>query len=111
MAENFVQEERKLENGWTVWSVKGRIDIRTGNDVHRRGDEIIQREEKTSFDMSGVTYISSGGLRILLQIKKHAEELGHTFNISGAVGMAKDVLINTHLDTLLDAKESLDDLS
>ena len=65
MASEIVQKETKLANGWLAWSVEGRIDISTADSVYQSGEAIVEREEKTVLDMSGVAYISSAGLRVL----------------------------------------------
>lgn len=68
------------------------------------------REEKTVLDMSGVVYISSAGLRVLLRLLKKAKREGKVFTVAGPSGAVKTVLKDSDMDTLLDMRESLDDL-
>ena len=110
MASEIVQKETKLENGWLAWRIDGRIDISSADSVFQSGEEIVGREEKTVLDMSGVTYISSAGLRVLLRLLKKAQKEGKEFTVEGAAGMVKKVLIDSNMDTLLNMRESLDDL-
>ena len=110
MAGETVQKETKLENGWLVWSVEGRIDISTSDSVYQSGEAIVGREEKTVLDMSGVVYISSAGLRVLLRLLKKAKKEGKEFTVAGAAGPVKTVLTDSNMDTLLNLRESLDDL-
>lgn len=74
MASKVVQKETRLANGWLAWSVEGRIDISTADSVYQSGEEIVGREEKIVLDMSGVDYISSAGLRVLLRLFKKAKK-------------------------------------
>ena len=110
MASEIVQKETKLANGWLAWSVEGRIDISTADSVYQSGEAIVEREEKTVLDMSGVVYISSAGLRVLLRLLKKAKKEGKEFTVAGATGAVKTVLTDSNMDTLLNLRESLDDL-
>ena len=110
MANEIVQKETKLANGWLAWSVEGRIDISTADSVYQSGEAIVEREEKTVLDMSGVVYISSAGLRVLLRLLKKAKKEGKEFTVAGAAGAVKTVLTDSNMDTLLNLRESLDDL-
>ncbi|SHK31931.1 anti-sigma B factor antagonist [Selenomonas ruminantium] len=110
MASEIVQKETKLANGWLAWSVEGRIDISTADSVYQSGEAIVEREEKTVLDMSGVVYISSAGLRVLLRLLKKAKKEGKEFTVAGAAGAVKTVLTYSNMDTLLNLRESLDDL-
>lgn len=110
MASEVVQKETKLENGWMAWSVEGRIDISTADLVYKSGEEIVDREEKTALDMSGVVYISSAGLRVLLRLLKKAKKDGKMFTVVGASGPVKTVLADSNMDKLLNLRDSLADL-
>lgn len=110
MAGTVVQTETKLENGWLVWSVEGRINYSTADSVYQRGKEILCREKKTVMDMSRVVYISSAGLRVLLLLIKKARKESREFTVAGAVGIVKTVMADCNMDTLLNMRESLDDL-
>ena len=109
MASEIVQKEIKLDSGWLSWSVEGRIDITSADSVFQSGEAIVGREEKIVIDMSGVAYISSAGLRVLLRLLKKAQKEGKEFTVAGAAGMVKKVLIDSSMDTLLNMRESLDD--
>ena len=109
MASEIVQKEIKLDSGWLSWSVEGRIDITSADSVFQSGEAIVGREEKIVMDMSGVAYISSAGLRVLLRLLKKAQKEGKEFTVAGTAGMVKKVLIDSSMDTLLNMRESLDD--
>ena len=110
MANEITHKEEKLENGWTVWSVEGRIDIATADGVYEKGSEILGRAEKLVLDMSAVSYLSSAGIRIIVRLFKSAKKQGKEFTVAGAVGMVKTVLEDSNLDTVLKMRGSLADL-
>ena len=110
MASEIIQKEGKLENGWTVWSVEGSIDIATADTAYAKGDEILERTEKLALDMSEVSYLSSAGIRIIVRLFKKAKKQGKEFTVAGAAGMVKTVLEDSNLDTVLKMRDSLADL-
>ena len=67
------------------------------------------REEKIVLDMSGVDYISSAGLRVLLRLFKKAKKEGREFTVAGGKGAVKTVLADSNMDMILNTRESLDD--
>ena len=110
MANELIQKESTLENGWTVWSVEGRIDIATADGAYAKGDEILGHAERLVLDMSAVSYLSSAGIRIIVRLFKKAQKQGKEFTVAGAVGMVKTVLEDSNLDTVLKMRDSLADL-
>ena len=70
MEKEFLQTETAGANGWTVWSVNGRIDMVTAEKAYATGEDIVNRNEKTVLDMSGMDYLSSAGLRVLLRLNR-----------------------------------------
>ena len=110
MVNELVQKETQLENGWTAWSVEGRIDVVTADAVYKQGEEITGKNEKTVLDMSSVKYISSAGLRVLMRLLKKAKKEGKEFTVAGAAGAVRTVLEDSNMDTLLKMRDSLADL-
>ena len=60
--------------------------------------------------MHEVEYLSSAGIRAMLRLNKLAHGLSHEFTVVGANGMPKEVLEDSGMDVLLDAKDSVDEL-
>ena len=106
----ITQKESTLENGWTVWSVEGQIDIDTADTAYEKGNEILERAEKLVLDMSMVSYLSSAGIRIIVKLFRKAKQEGKEFTLAGATGMVKKVLEVSKLDTMLNMRGSLADL-
>ena len=111
MAKEFLQKESAGPNGWTVWSVSGRIDMVTADTAYATGEDIIQRNPMTVLDMSDMDYLSSAGLRVLLRLNKMAKKNGKKFTLSGPAGIVKSVLEDSGMDALFTVWNSLDEVN
>ena len=103
MEKEFLQTETAGANGWTVWSVNGRIDMVTAEKAYATGEDIVNRNEKTVLDMSGMDYLSSAGLRVLLRLNKLAKKSGKEFTLCGPSGIVKSVLEDSGMDNGMNA--------
>ena len=110
MEKEFLQTETAGANGWTVWSVNGRIDMVTAEKAYATGEDIVNRNEKTVLDMSGMDYLSSAGLRVLLRLNKLAKKSGKEFTLCGPSGIVKSVLEDSGMDALFTIYTSLEEL-
>ena len=52
MAKEFLQKESNGPDGWTIWSVRGRIDMVTADAAYTTGEDIVLRSAKTVLDMT-----------------------------------------------------------
>ncbi len=111
MEKEFLQTETAGANGWTVWSVNGRIDMVTAEKAYATGEDIVNRNEKTVLDMSGMDYLSSAGLRVLLRLNKLAKKSGKEFTLCGPSGIVKSVLEDSGMDALFTIYASLNELT
>ena len=111
MEKEFLQTETAGVNGWTVWSVNGRIDMVTAEKAYATGEDIVNRNEKTVLDMSGMDYLSSAGLRVLLRLNKLAKKSGKEFTLCGPSGIVKSVLEDSGMDALFTIYASLNELA
>ncbi len=111
MEKEFLQTETAGANGWTVWSVNGRIDMVTAEKAYATGEDIVNRNEKTVLDMSGMDYLSSAGLRVLLRLNKLAKKSGKEFSLCGPSGIVKSVLEDSGMDALFTIYASLNELA
>ena len=111
MEKEFLQTETAGANGWTVWSVNGRIDMVTAEKAYATGEDIVNRNEKTVLDMSGMDYLSSAGLRVLLRLNKLAKKSGKEITLCGPSGIVKSVLEDSGMDALFTIYASLNELA
>ncbi len=110
MAKEFLQKESSGPNGWTVWSVSGRIDMVTADAAYAKGEDIVLRNPKTVLDMSEMDYLSSAGLRVLLRLNKLAKKNGKEFTLTGPSGIVKSVLEDSGMDALFTIWNSLNEV-
>jgi anti-anti-sigma factor len=67
-----------------ILTVKGRVDALTAGDLEGAINAIINRgDRRIILDFSGLAYISSGGLRILLATAKKLQNDGDRFILCG----------------------------
>lgn len=72
----------KDREGNIVLSVQGRVDTSTAPELEQAiNKEIVDSKRKILLDFSGVTYISSGGLRVLLATAKKLKNPGDKFGL------------------------------
>ncbi len=74
----------KNENGATTLEIEGRIDTTTAPKLDARVGEVISAADQLVFDLTNVEYISSAGLRIILQTHKSMSAKNGIFKIIGA---------------------------
>lgn len=104
-------EFRESEKGaWHILSAIGRLDTVTAPEGEKAGLAGLAAHEKLVFDLTALEYLSSAGLRMLLNIAKQAKKGGREFALSGAVGMVKEVLEASGMDLLVTFCDSVDDL-
>lgn len=91
--------------------MNGRIDMVTAEKAYATGEDIVNRNEKTVLDMSGMDYLSSAGLRVLLRLNKLAKKSGKEFTLCGPSGIVKSVLEDSGMDALFTIYASLNELA
>ena len=69
-ADIMLNINRTAENGKTVFSLEGRLDTVTSEELERQMTEIIDETDELVLDFAKLEYISSAGLRILLSAQK-----------------------------------------
>ena len=62
--------ENKIENGNVTLNVSGRLDTTTAPELEKTVDSVLDGTKELVFDMTGLEYISSAGLRVILKAQK-----------------------------------------
>ena len=62
--------EKILNGEQATLVVKGRLDTQTAPELEVALDEIIAGLKELTFDMTGLEYVSSAGLRVILKAQK-----------------------------------------
>ncbi|HEX7188981.1 MAG TPA: STAS domain-containing protein [Actinomycetes bacterium] len=95
-----------------VVSVGGEIDLETASQL---GDHALDAVREVSphvvLDLTGVTFMDSTGLKVLLTIQRRADLAGGSFAVVGASRSVRKILSLTGLDQTMTLHESLDDIT
>lgn len=62
--------ETKTEGGKVTLSLAGRLDTTTASELEKAVDGVLDNATDLVFDMKGLEYISSAGLRVILKAQK-----------------------------------------
>ena len=62
--------EKKLNGEVATLVVAGRLDTQTAPELEKEVDGITQNLKELTFDMAGLEYVSSAGLRVILKAQK-----------------------------------------
>ena len=79
----------------------GRLDTQTAPDLEKELDTIISNLKELTFDMTGLEYVSSAGLRVILKAQK----------IMNAQGSMKLIGVNDNIMEVFDITGFLDILT
>ena len=82
--------------------ITGRLDTTTAPNLQSTIDEISNDTKELIFDMSGVEYISSAGIRVLIGAYKKMSIHQGTMRIEKANDMVRDVFEMTGLSEMLE---------
>ena len=62
--------EKQLKGAAATLVVAGRLDTATAPELEKAVDEIVVGLKELTFDMAGLEYVSSAGLRVILKAQK-----------------------------------------
>ena len=110
MAEETIAFQTSEKNGWTLWAVRGRLDRMTAQEAGEKADQVFSAAQKFAVDMSGLEYLSSAGIRVLLRLTKQAQAQGKAFALVAPSGMVKVVLAESRMDMFAAIYASTDEL-
>ncbi|MBN1865440.1 MAG: STAS domain-containing protein [Victivallales bacterium] len=87
---------RQEKDGVIVMAIKGRLDASSATEAEKELNSLCSNDARLLLDLSGLEYISSAGLRVLLVVAKQIRHCGgklclcaltdsvmEVFNISG----------------------------
>lgn len=62
--------EKKIDSDALTFVVSGRLDTQTAPELEKEIDSAIMGIKDLTFDMTGLEYVSSAGLRVILKAQK-----------------------------------------
>lgn len=89
------------ENGTLILNINGRLDTSTASKLH---DELIPAFDETKeimLDFTGLVYVSSAGLRVLLMAQKTAKSKGASVKLRNVSPDIIEVLEMTGFSNIL----------
>jgi anti-anti-sigma factor len=93
MIDETLTVTENLDGGVCKLTAKGRIDSNSADYLKEKLEKALKAEHKTIIlNMSQVKYLSSIGIRVILNIYKQAKEAGGTFKIDRPSDFVKNVL-------------------
>lgn len=85
-----------------ILEIAGRLDTTTAPNLETVVNELLEDTKEIVFDMSGVEYISSAGIRVLLGAYKKINSKNGTMRIEKVNDMVYEVFEMTGLSKMLD---------
>ena len=93
--------EKKLNGESATLLVSGRLDTQTAPELEKELDGVVSGLKELTFDMSGLEYVSSAGLRVILKAQK----------IMNTQGSMKLIGVNDNIMEVFDITGFLDILT
>ena len=97
-----IRHDISQQGAWTVFGLEGQLDRTTAEETGSRLSEVWKTSSQLAVELSGLEYISSAGIRIIIRLAKQAKAEGKAFCICGAAGFVKEVVEDANLDLLVD---------
>lgn len=99
--------ETKLDNGVLTAMVDGRIDGTNAKEFQQELEKAIADVDKAVLlDMSGLAYISSAGLRVMLLVAKTLDKQDVKFAVYAMSEQIRDVFLISGFDKIINVYDS-----
>ncbi len=99
--------EQEARSGWSIVKVTGRADAVAAPQLEEALQAAAQPSSKVAVDLSTLDYISSAGLRSLLQGARAAQVNNAEFVICGAKANVKNVLEISGMQHIMRVEDTL----
>lgn len=88
----MIETSQATRSGWCVVTVLGRADAEAADQMETDLQNITRQHPKVAVDLSGLNYISSAGVRALLQAARTAKDGATEFAVCSPSPSVKRVL-------------------
>ncbi len=99
----------KDENGTTVVTFEGDVDLESSPEARRILLDCLGRTSSLLVDLSAVTYIDSSGIASLVESFQNARKAGRHFALVAVSGSVLSVLRLSRLDKVFTIYDTLED--
>jgi len=87
----MIEATQETRAGWLVVAVKGRADAETADELESALRSAVEQHSKVAADFRALDYISSAGLRAVLQAVRAAQAKDREFAVCGMSESVKKV--------------------
>ena len=88
-----MQIQKRTEGEWSVLGVAGRVDSHTAPELEAAFRQLLERGAvRLELEMSGIQYLSSAGLRVLLATLKEVRAASGDLRLRSPQDNVKEVL-------------------
>jgi len=98
---------QEMRSGWCVVAVRGRADAETADELEAALRAALEANAKVAADFAGLDYISSAGLRAVLQAARSAGERKAEFAVCALSPPARRVFDLSGMHHLLRIESGL----
>ncbi len=103
----LIQIAEQVRSGWCVVEIRGRADAEASDELERALRAAVAQHPKVAADFAAVDYVSSAGLRAVLQAGRAAQERHAEFTVCRLRGPAKKVFEVSGMHHVLRIEEAL----
>ena len=103
----MIQLTEETKAGWCVVGVRGRADAETADELEAALRAALAKTDKVAADLTGLDYISSAGLRALIQAARAAQSKGVDLAICSPTASVKKVFDMSGLQQILNIRGEL----
>src|ERR1700719_1220881 len=103
----MIQVTQEKRSGWEVVSVRGRADGEASDQLEDALRSALEQGFKVAVDFSALDYISSAGLRAVLQAARAAQALKVEFAVCGLSPSVKKVFDMSGMHKILTVRGEL----
>jgi anti-anti-sigma factor len=97
----MIQTTEETRKGWRIVTVSGRADHEAADALESALKSAVEGNARVAADFSALLYISSAGLRSVVQAARAAQARGSEFAICGISEMVRKVFDASGLDQFL----------
>jgi anti-sigma B factor antagonist len=97
----MIQMTQETKSGWCVLSVRGRADAEASDALEDGLRAVLEQSTKVAADFSALDYISSAGLRAVIQAARAAQALKVEFAVFALTPPVKKVFDLSGMDKIL----------
>ena len=87
----MMQVTQESRENWLIVTVRGRVDSVTADELEDKLRGAVEQDDKVALDLHAVDYVSSAGLRAVLQAARAAEAKSRQFVVCALSAPVKKV--------------------